>query len=137
MVELAADTTPLVEVSGLRIEYVAGSVRQELVTTVDLQVGRGETIALVGESGSGKSLTARAIMRLLPDGVQAVSGKVMVGGQDVLAMSERDVRKLRGGQISMILQDPFTMLNPVTRCGKQIEEVLRSRGTSQIGRAHV
>ena len=133
MAELAADT-PLLEVSGLRIEYVAGSVRSELVTTVDLQVGRGETVALVGESGSGKSLTARAIMRLLPDGVEAVAGKVMYGGDDVLALSERDVRKLRGGQISMILQDPFTMLNPVTRCGKQIEEVLRSRATSRLGK---
>ena len=120
--------------SGLRVEYVAGHVRQELVTTVDLQVGRGETVALVGESGSGKSLTARAIMRLLPDGVQAVSGKVVYGGEDVLAMSEGDVRKLRGGQISMILQDPFTMLNPVTRCGKQIEEVLRARATGRVNK---
>ncbi len=132
--ELAADTNPLVEVSGLRIEHIAGSVRQELVTKVDLQVGRGETIALVGESGSGKSLTARAIMRLLPDGVEAVGGKVMVGGRDVLAMSDREVRKLRGGEISMILQDPFTMLNPVTRCGKQIEEVLRARATGRVNK---
>ena len=133
MAELAADA-PLLEVSGLRIEYVAGSVRTELVTTIDLEVGRGETVALVGESGSGKSLTARAIMRLLPDGVEAVAGRVLVGGGDVLSMSERDVRRLRGGEISMILQDPFTMLNPVTRCGKQIEEVLRSRATSRLNK---
>jgi peptide/nickel transport system ATP-binding protein len=117
----------LLEIEGLRIEYVAGSTRRTLVSGVDLHVDRGETVAVVGESGSGKTLTARAIIRLLPTGVEATAGAINLGGRDVLRLSNREAARVRGNQISMIFQDPFTMLNPVLRCSGHLEEVLRRR----------
>ena len=112
---------------GLRVEYVAGSTRRTLVDGVGFRVDRGETIAIVGESGSGKTLSARAIIRLLPTGVQATGGEVLLNGADVLKLRPREGARLRGNRISMIFQDPFTMLNPVLRCSGHIEEVLRNR----------
>ena len=97
-----------------------------ITTGTDLDLGRGETIAIVGESGSGKSLTAKAIARLLPPGVVA-SGQITYGGQDVMAMGERELQRLRGRRISLLLQDPFTMMNPLMRAGGHIEEMLRQR----------
>jgi peptide/nickel transport system ATP-binding protein len=121
------DANRLLEVNGLRVEYVAGNTRRTLVSGIDLRVDRGETVAIVGESGSGKTLTARAIIRLLPTGVEATAGEILLDGQDVLAMSDREAARLRGNRISMIFQDPFTMLNPVLRCSGHLEEVLRNR----------
>jgi len=91
---------------------------------VDLEVGRGETVGIVGESGSGKSLTAKAIARLLPPGVTA-TGRVIFDGIDLFAQNETEMRRLRGSRLSMMLQDPFTMLNPLMRSGLHIEEMLR------------
>ncbi|MDP9285079.1 MAG: ABC transporter ATP-binding protein [Actinomycetota bacterium] len=130
MAEPAADPIALrrlLEINDLRVEYVAGRMRRTLVSGVDLHVDRGETIAIVGESGSGKTLTARAIIRLLPTGVEATAGEISLDGQDVLRMSDRAAARLRGNRISMIFQDPFTMLNPVLRCAGHVEEVLRNR----------
>ena len=75
-------TDRLLEINGLRVEYVASNTRRTLVSGVDLRVDRGETIAIVGESGSGKTLTARAIIRLLPTGVQATAGEITLSGRD-------------------------------------------------------
>jgi oligopeptide/dipeptide ABC transporter ATP-binding protein len=120
-------SSPLLEVRGLLLEVVAGSVRKTLVAQLDLQLAEGETIAIVGESGSGKSLSARAIVGLLPTGVVASGGQILFEGRDMLRAGPREVARLRGGSISMIFQDPFTMLNPLLRCSKHIEEVLRIR----------
>jgi oligopeptide/dipeptide ABC transporter ATP-binding protein len=117
----------LFEVDGLRVEFTADRVRRTLVSGVSLNIDRGETIAIVGESGSGKTLTARAIIRLLPTGVEASATRMTFAGEDVLALSDRQAARLRGNRISMIFQDPFTMLNPVMRCGSHLEEVLRNR----------
>ena len=117
----------LLEIHGLRVEYVSGHTRRTLVAGADLHLDRGETIAIVGESGSGKTLTARAIIRLLPTGVEATAGEIELVGKDVLRMSAREAARLRGNRISMIFQDPFTMLNPVLRCSRHLEEVLRNR----------
>ncbi|TIM16806.1 MAG: ABC transporter ATP-binding protein [Mesorhizobium sp.] len=87
-------------------------------------VARGETLAIVGESGSGKSLTAKAIAGLLPPGVIA-KGSVKLEGCELNGLSERDWQRLRGRRVSMLLQDPFTMLNPVMRAGRHLDEVLR------------
>jgi oligopeptide/dipeptide ABC transporter ATP-binding protein len=119
--------TPLLDVEHLRVEYAAGRDRRTLVADVSLRVDRGETIAIVGESGSGKTLTARAIVRLLPTGIEATAERLALDGQDVLALSDRNAARLRGNQVSMIFQDPFTMLNPVLRCAGHLEEVLRNR----------
>jgi len=111
---------PLLEIRGLSIAAAHGTI----TIGTDLEVRRGESVAIVGESGSGKSLTAKAIARLLPPGVSA-KGSVRYGGLDVLALPEREMRSLRGRRISMLLQDPFTMMNPLMKCGKHIEEMLR------------
>ncbi len=115
---------PVLEVSSLRIERVQQDRRSTIVTGADLALGPGETIGIVGESGSGKSMTARAIMGLLPKGLVA-SGQVRYRGQNLIELSERELQAKRGGEIGLILQDPFTMLNPVMTCGKIIGESLR------------
>jgi peptide/nickel transport system ATP-binding protein len=130
-----ADTAaggPLLDVRDLRLEVVAGSIRRTLVAGVDLSVDEGETIAIVGESGSGKSLSARAMVGLLPTGVVASGGNIFFDGRDMLREGPRAVARLRGGSISMIFQDPFTMLNPLLRCSKHIEEVLRIREDAPV-----
>jgi peptide/nickel transport system ATP-binding protein len=111
---------PLLEVRGLSIS----AAHSTITTGTDLALRRGESIAIVGESGSGKSLTAKAIARLLPPGVSA-TGSIRYDGLDVLALPEKEMRPLRGRRISMLLQDPFTMMNPLMKCGKHIEEMLR------------
>src|SRR5579864_4792444 len=101
----------LLRVRGLRIELLQRGARRTLVSSADLDLSVGETIGIVGESGSGKSLTARSVIGLLPDHVRA-TGEIHYDGHDLLAMSERSMARLRGREIGMIFQDPFTMLNP-------------------------
>jgi peptide/nickel transport system ATP-binding protein len=113
-------TDVLLEIRGLSI----AAAHNTITRGTDLTLRRGESIAIVGESGSGKSLTAKAIARLLPPGVTA-TGSIRYDGQDVLSLPEKEMRPLRGRRISMLLQDPFTMMNPLMKCGKHIEEMLR------------
>jgi peptide/nickel transport system ATP-binding protein len=94
-----------------------------LVQDVDLALERGRMLGVVGESGSGKSLTARAIIGLLPRGLVAC-GEVRFQGASLLTMSEREMRGVRGGRIGLLMQDPFTMLNPLQTVGATIEETL-------------
>jgi peptide/nickel transport system ATP-binding protein len=118
-------------VKGLRIERRQGAVTQTIVSRVDLELGEGETIGIVGESGSGKSMTARAITGLLPRGLEA-TGEIAYSGRNLLSLSEQQWRAVRGTEIGLILQDPFTMLNPVLRCGRIIgESLLDRRGMSR------
>ncbi|MEA2852398.1 MAG: peptide/nickel transport system ATP-binding protein, partial [Rhodospirillaceae bacterium] len=92
---------------------------------VDFQVAAGETLAIVGESGCGKSMTALSLMRLIPDPPgRIVSGTVKLGGRELLTLSEEEMRRVRGNEISMIFQEPMTSLNPVMTIGKQISEAL-------------
>jgi peptide/nickel transport system ATP-binding protein len=114
---------PVLEVEGLRIERIRPDRRATIVTAVDLALGPGETIGIVGESGSGKSMTARAIMGLLPPSLVA-RGQARYRDRNLLGLTERDWQAMRGGEIGLILQDPFTMLNPVMTCGKIIGESL-------------
>ena len=119
-------SSPLLRVRNLAIRSEDAGQRRQITTGTDLDLGRGETVALVGESGSGKSLTAKAIARLLPPGVSA-AGEITYDGLDVMAMDGRAVQRLRGRRISLLLQDPFTMMNPLMRAGAHIEEMLRQR----------
>ena len=116
----------LLTLEQLRIASHLGGESRTIVSGIDLEVGGGETIGIVGESGSGKSLTARAILGLLPPGVTA-SGSVRLGGRELLGMRESALRKLRGREISLLFQDPYTLLNPVLRIGRQITETLEER----------
>jgi peptide/nickel transport system ATP-binding protein len=126
MGQVTETVAPLLTVRDLKIWAQDGGRRRIITTGTDLTLDRGETIAIVGESGSGKSLTAKAIGRLLPPGV-AASGEIRFDGADVMEMTERELRRLRGRRLSLLLQDPFTMMNPLLRCGAHIEEMLRDR----------
>jgi oligopeptide/dipeptide ABC transporter ATP-binding protein len=104
------------------------NTRQGMLHAVDgvsFTIKRGETFALLGESGSGKSVTALAIMRLLPDQARIQSGEVRLAGQDLLQLSEMNMRSVRGGRIAMIFQEPMTSLNAVLTVGRQIGEALQ------------
>jgi peptide/nickel transport system ATP-binding protein len=106
------------------LDSEAGLVRA--IDGLRLAIERGETFALVGESGCGKSMTALALMRLLPDNGRVVAGSVLLDGDDTLALSERAMRAVRGGRIGMIFQEPSTSLNPVMRVGDQILEAIEA-----------
>ena len=109
----------LLEVGNLTIS----SDRAVIATNVAFSVDEGETLGIVGESGSGKSMTARAIMGLLPKGVQA-TGQVVLQGRELLGCSEQQLQRLRGTEMALVLQNPYTALNPLMRCGAQIVEML-------------
>jgi len=115
----------LLEIIGLKTCYhtYGGVVRS--VDGVDLAVGKGEVVGLVGESGCGKSVTVRSVLRLIAEPGRIEAGCVLFKGEDVLAMSESRLRRLRGGAISMIFQAPLTSLNPVFTIGSQVGDVIR------------
>jgi ABC-type dipeptide/oligopeptide/nickel transport system ATPase component len=99
-----------------------------VVDRVSLRIAPGETLGVVGESGSGKSVTAFSILRLLQPPGQITGGQVLFEGRDLLALSESDMRAVRGARISLIFQEPMTALNPVMRIGDHIAEALTVHG---------
>ncbi len=115
----------LLEVERLQVHFgtPAGVVRA--VQGLSFAVGAGETVALVGESGCGKSVTALSLLRLIPDPPGRIGGAIRFGGRDLLALPEGEMRRLRGGEIGMIFQEPMTSLNPVLTVGRQIGESVR------------
>jgi oligopeptide transport system ATP-binding protein len=118
-----ADRT-LLSVRDLRTTFRTEDGVVRAVDGVSFDVDRGEVFAIVGESGSGKSVTAMTILDLLPSAV-VESGEIFWKGRDLLTISEQEKRKVRGGEIAMIFQDPLTALNPVHRIGRQIGEMAR------------
>jgi peptide/nickel transport system ATP-binding protein len=115
-------------VSGLRVRTKDG---RTIVRSIDLTVAAGETIGIVGESGSGKSMTARALIGLPPPGV-STSGEVRWGQRNLIGLRERELRRIRGRDVGLVMQDPFTMLNPLLRCGRQITEGLRDESSKRL-----
>jgi len=116
---------PILDVQGLTVRLPGGADRTNAVENVSFAVGPGEIVCVVGESGSGKSVTAHAIMGLLPPRQLTVAGgRVLLEGDDILAKSRAAMRKIRGARIGMIFQEPMTALNPVMKVGDQIAEVL-------------
>lgn len=114
------------EVKDLVVEYTSGEETVHAVNGVTFSLEKGKTLALVGETGAGKTTMAKTIMRILPDPPAKIrKGQVFLNGADLLSMSETDMRKVRGGKISMVFQDPMTALNPVMRVGDQIAEVIK------------
>ena len=124
---------PLLEVDRLTVTFETGASPLVAVDNVTFSIGRGETLGLVGESGSGKSITALAILRLLPPQGTVTAGAVRFQGRDLLSLSEPEMRAVRGAGISLIFQEPMTALNPVMPVGDQIAEALVVHGAS--GRA--
>lgn len=118
-------SSPLLEVSDLSVIYKTYEGTVAAVNGLDFSLEAGKTLGLVGESGAGKTTTALSILRLVPSPPGIVtSGKILFSGQDLLALSEKEMKKIRGNRISMIFQDPMTSLNPVVTVGVQISEAL-------------
>jgi peptide/nickel transport system ATP-binding protein len=117
---------PVLAVDGLSIALPRGADRRLAVDGVAFEVQPREILCLVGESGSGKSVIAQTVMGLLPKALRVTGGKALLEGEDVLAAGKRRLRALRAARMSMIFQEPMTALNPVTSCGEQIDEVLRT-----------
>jgi peptide/nickel transport system ATP-binding protein len=117
-------STPVLDIRDLAVALPPGADRALAVDGVRLTVDRGEIVCLVGESGSGKSVIAHAVMGLLPKGLAAIRGDISLTGEHLLAADEARLRDLRCTRMSMIFQEPMTALNPVMRCGDQIDEVL-------------
>ena len=116
----------VLDVDGLQTWFQGRSGTLKAVDGVSFSVARGETLGLVGESGSGKSMTCTSLMRLVPGpGGRIVGGRVTLNGRDLLSLSEREMRSVRGSELAMILQDPLTSLNPAYTIGKQVGEAIQ------------
>ena len=117
---------PLLRVLDLRTSFFTSDGEVRAVDGVTLDIEEGQTVGLVGESGSGKSVTALSVIRLLAGGTgRIVGGEVLFGGRNLTAVSEDEMRQIRGNEISMIFQEPMTSLNPVMSIGDQIAETIR------------
>jgi ABC-type microcin C transport system duplicated ATPase subunit YejF len=118
--------TPLLEIRNLAIDFKTEGGTVEAVKGISFSLNKGETLAVVGESGSGKSVTGLALTRLLPEPPAIYrSGEILLEGQDVLKMGQRDLRALRGAKIAYIFQEPSTSLNPVFTIRNQIAEAIQ------------
>jgi peptide/nickel transport system ATP-binding protein len=116
--------SPVLEVRGLSIALPEGADRRHAVSNVSFSVARGETLCLAGESGSGKSVLALAVMGLLPRGLRVASGEILLEGEDIARAGAARLRALRAKRMAMIFQEPMSALNPVMRCGAQLDELL-------------
>src|SRR6476660_10064992 len=115
----------LLEVENLQTHFRTPDGVNRAVDGVSFEVAEGETLAVVGESGCGKSVTASSILRLIPEPPGKIAGSVRFQGTDLLQLTEREMRAIRGNDISMIFQEPMSSLNPVLTVGRQIGETLR------------
>jgi len=125
----------VLRIRDLHVSYHGTRSRVQAVRGIDLEVGGGETVALVGESGSGKSTTAQAVIRLLPPAATVTAGSVYIDGTDILRLREPAMRRLRGGTVGFVPQDPGTALNPLERIGWQVSQVLQLHGIAHGRRA--
>ena len=120
-----ATTPPLLSVRDLSVAFRQGGRETLAVDRVSFDLAKGETLALVGESGSGKSVTALSIMKLLPyPSAHHPSGEIRFNGRELIAMNEREMRRVRGDEITIVFQEPMTSLNPLHTIEKQIGEIL-------------
>ena len=127
----AQDT--VLEVDGLCVDFTVRRKRVRVLSDISFTVARGETLGIIGESGCGKSMTALALLRMIPSPPGRIAaGRVLLNGEDLIQVPEKRIRAVRGGEISMIFQEPMTSLNPVYTIGNQIAEtVRRHKGTSR------
>ncbi|MGE0055662.1 MAG: ABC transporter ATP-binding protein [Hyphomicrobium sp.] len=116
---------PLIDVKDLSVEFGEGAQAARVVKGVSFNIAKGETVALVGESGSGKTVSALSILRLLPQSASHPTGEIKFEGKDILKLSEKDMRAIRGDRISIIFQEPMTTLNPLHTIEKQVGEIIK------------
>ena len=123
----------ILSVSNLAVSFRTAGGLVRAVRGIDLQLRRGETLAIVGESGSGKSVTCKAVMGILPGNAVVDGGSIRLAGEenDLLRLPERGFCRLRGRRIAMVFQDPLSSLNPIMRVGRQLTEVMRLHGVSR------
>jgi oligopeptide transport system ATP-binding protein len=123
---MAMNGQSLLEAKDLRISFSTYAGEVQAVRGVSFDLRRGETLAIVGESGSGKSVTAKSIMRLLPEANTMIKGgEIILGGEDILKLPEKRMQNIRGPKVAMVFQDPMTSLDPTMRVGRQITESLK------------
>ncbi|PIS10870.1 MAG: peptide ABC transporter ATP-binding protein, partial [Bdellovibrio sp. CG10_big_fil_rev_8_21_14_0_10_47_8] len=115
----------MLKVNHLKTQFKTEDGTLLAVDDVSFHVQSGRTLGIVGESGCGKSVTSLSIMRLILKPGEIVGGEILFSGQDLLKMSDAEIRSIRGNKIAMIFQEPMSSLNPVFTCGEQIEEVIR------------
>ena len=118
------DAATLLEIEDLHVNFALSGGDVGVIRGIDLTLPRGKTVCLVGESGCGKSVTSMSLMRLIPEPPGRIAGSIRFAGRDLLTLSEREMRAIRGNDISMIFQEPMTSLNPVLTVGRQIRETL-------------
>ena len=117
----------ILEIHNLSVSFASDGIKDRAVAVngVDIGIPAGKTVGLVGESGCGKSVTSLSVMGLLADNGRVDSGEAIFGGKDLLKLSDKQLREIRGNRISMIFQEPMTSLNPVLTVGRQVDEALR------------
>ncbi len=122
---IGAEMETLLEIKDLRTVFYTDEGTVRAVDGVSFTIGRGEAVGLVGESGCGKSVTALSIMRLIPDPPGKITGgSILLEGRDILPIPEKEMRRVRGNDISIVFQEPLTSLNPVFTCGEQVREAI-------------
>jgi len=128
----------LLQIQNLSVSFGAGEELTHAITNVSFSISKGEIVAVVGESGSGKTVTSLSILKLLPPSAK-LSGKILFSTkakqQDIISLSEEEIRKIRGNDIAMIFQEPMTSLNPVLKCGRQVAEAISLHRKKNKGEA--
>ncbi len=123
-----ADTEPVLKVVDLSLSYLTRQGPLQAVQSVSFELGRGQSLGLVGESGCGKTSIANCLMRLLPDNGRLTSGQILLDGQDLVPLSEEEMRHFRWGQMAMVFQAAMNALDPVYRVGQQVVEAIEAHG---------
>ena len=124
---MVESSSPVLSVQNLTTEVATPEGSRVVVDDLSFDLAPGETLCIAGESGSGKSMTALSVMRLLPEPMARIAGgKILLGGRDLAALPEAEMRQVRGGDVAMIFQEPMTSLNPVLTVGRQLVEAIRA-----------
>jgi oligopeptide/dipeptide ABC transporter ATP-binding protein len=129
-------TAPLFKIRDLEVQYEVANAAIKAVDRVAIEMGERDCVAIIGESGSGKSTIASAILRVLPENGRITGGEIFFKGRPLLNLSEEEMRKLRGKDISVVFQDPHSFLNPVLKIGDHLRETIKTH-RPDIGRGKV
>lgn len=121
---MSSENNVFLSIKDLTVEYSSGKQIVHAVNNISLDLQKGKTMGLVGETGAGKTTLAKAVLQILPKPQAKCSGEIWFDGENIMEMSDSELRKMRGARISMVFQDPMTALNPTLRVGEQIADVI-------------